>query len=277
MGLFMQIKKVDEKLSKGVFATTQHNSLLKLLADICSFTSDEILWFGVPSTVACALFTLRLVGVLSGMGCIEELFWDMFGSCAVGTFVECMTKLVFRRTRPIYAKQADSYCLYGEWFSFPSGHTMRAFYWIFYLTESHFLKMLQHVLHFPSAVYFIPWACAVGWARVGKGRHYIGDCIIGGLMGSVLGYVVEAQFSAYHRAVAKTIGGIYTVACWGYYVVVPFFAGKKATSRSRLIVGVLFYAYALSVFRHTLPEDSAFAGFQTLIRADEGHTCTKLW
>ena len=115
------------------------------------------------------------------------------------------------------------WCGAGEWYSFPSGHTLRAFYWIYWLTRSgpgprprpviphrrhistptrvshtystptptplppiprplycrsKFVRLISHVVVFPSAAAFVPWALLVAWSRVSKGRHYIGTTSI---------------------------------------------------------------------------------------------------
>jgi hypothetical protein len=94
------VLSADVELSRSIYAYARANPVIKTLADIISFTSDEVLWFGLPSAVGCSLFCLRFAQG-APMGCIEEFCWDCFGSCAVGTLFESLFKWIFRRIRPV--------------------------------------------------------------------------------------------------------------------------------------------------------------------------------
>lgn len=152
VNVLYQLLAADTYNSEKIYNISQNNSVLKLLADMVSLSCDEILWFGAPSIVGCVIFTLRSLARYP-MGCIEETAWDCFGSCAVGTFFESILKWVFRRVRPTYSVQSKHYSISGEWYSFPSGHSLRAFYWMFWLSRSKFVKLLRHIIDFPRARY----------------------------------------------------------------------------------------------------------------------------
>jgi len=90
-------------------------------------------------------------------------------------------KLIFKRPRPSYnegdlplsASKIDSY-------SFPSGHATRAY-------------MLYIVLPYvgftlASELQILLWAIILGYSRVGLGRHYISDVIVGALVGIIEGW-----------------------------------------------------------------------------------------
>ena len=140
----------DADLSRGVYHSAQNSIVFRILADIISLSCDELLWFGVPSIVGCLVFSARFLAGFP-MGCIEETAWDCFGSCAVGTCFESLCKWLFRRIRPKYSVQSEFYSISGEWYSFPSGHALRAFYWTFWLTRSKFVKLFRHQFTFPRA------------------------------------------------------------------------------------------------------------------------------
>lgn len=148
--IFRYVMKIDVSLSRSMYNSAQSNRVFKIMADIISLSCDEILWFGLPSLVGCLVFSVRSFYGFP-MGCIEETAWDCFGSCAIGTFFESLFKWTFRRIRPTYCSQSDSYSISGEWFSFPSGHALRAFYWMFWLTRSKFVRLFHHIIHFPRA------------------------------------------------------------------------------------------------------------------------------
>lgn len=145
----------DVRLSQLTHDYVQRTPVIKLFSDIVSLSSDEIVWFGVSSLVGCLIFCIRYIGQYP-MGCIEEAAWDCFGSCAVGTCFESLLKWIFRRTRPSYSIQSGFHSISGEWYSFPSGHSLRAFYWTFWLTRSRFVKLLRHILRLPRA----RWVCS---------------------------------------------------------------------------------------------------------------------
>jgi hypothetical protein len=273
-----KIQRSDENLSLKLFENAKSNKVIGIMADIISLSSDELIWFGLPSFIGCLLFCVRLCGFLRPIGCLEEAAFDCFGSSAVCTFFESILKWTFQRTRPKYTKQAEWYSISGEWFSFPSGHSLRAFYLLFWLSRSKFVLLLHPWIHFPNATHLIPWAILVGWSRVAKGRHFFADVCVGAVVGLIAGYFVEDYYSGYGRTVMKTVGGIYTVLCWGYLVVIPFVAGNHDV-RKRAAVGILFYLYAIMLLLDTLPETVHIAGSQTIAHRDDaiGTTCQRLW
>ena len=205
MTQFESIIRENEKLGIKTYTQAQNNKVLKVAADVLSFTSDEIIWFAVPGIIGSLVFSLRRILGNSSMGCFEEACWDCFGSSMVGTLFESVLKLIFRTTRPYYAKQSTFHSILGEVYSFPSGHTLRAFYWMFWLTRGRFVRL---VVRLPRARYFLPWALGVGWSRVAKGKHWPVDVFVGAILGSLLGYLVEDVFSSSLRAIIKTIAGI---------------------------------------------------------------------
>lgn len=275
---FQRLLRMDEHISISIYKFAEQNKFVKYFADLFSLSSDEIIWFGIPSFIGCSMFTIRGFGLLGSIGCIEEAFWDCFGSCAVCTTVESFLKFFFQRTRPKYAKQSESYCIFAECFSFPSGHCMRAFYFLFWLNRSVFVKLIAEFVIFPDANRMVPWAILVGWSRVSKGRHFLLDVFIGGIIGYFFGYFVEVTCDTYWRTLIKTFSGTYTVLCWGGYVVIPTLGGKsKEKYLNRLIAGFCFYLFAVRLLYSTLPPNYDVIGSQTIIsEQDKRPTCTQL-
>jgi membrane-associated phospholipid phosphatase len=205
---FAAFMRENDKLGLRIYTQTQNNNVLKIVAEILSFTSDEVIWFGLPGIVGCVIFSIRIMMGTYTMGCFEEAVWDCFGSSMVGTFFESILKLIFRTTRPYYAKQSTFHSILGEVYSFPSGHTLRGFYWMFWLTRNRFVRLF---IHLPRARYFLPWAIGVGWSRVAKGKHWPIDVFAGAIVGSVLGYIVEDYLGVHARGVLKTVAGTFSV------------------------------------------------------------------
>ncbi len=267
------VLKADHSLGYTVYSRAQKSSELKLVAEACSLSGDEVLFFGFTAVLGSVLFALRGLGYRE-MGCVEECCWDCFGGGSFLIMVETGLKWVFRRERPSYAPQAKVYSIPGEWFSFPSGHTMRAFYLPFLFSTSPFLKALG--ISAGGARYAFPWACSVGWSRVAKGRHYPIDCFVGGMVGVAIGYAMEILAPIQIAAVMKTMGGVFVTYFYGFTFLMPALAGKGEENKaSRMAVGFVYYGFYTALFLATLP----WGGFdqfgkQTL---GENGACTNLW
>lgn len=137
------------------------------------------------------------------------------------------------------------------------------------------MRLLEHILLIPRARMCIPWAIAVAWSRVAKGRHFPLDVVAGALVGFCLGWYVEDYLSGYGRTLVKTIGGTFTTANWGYYVLVPFIAGDCRTKN--MVATFLFYVYCLTLLYTSLPESHEHAGAQSIDSVDGNSVCKFYW
>ncbi len=191
--------------------------------------------------------------------------------------------MLFRRKRPLYAEQSKFYCIYGEWFSFPSGHSLRAFYALFWLSRSRFVTLLAPFIRFPNAFSLFPWALGVGISRVVKGRHYPIDVLVGSIVGSIVGYIVEDLLDSFTRATLKTMCGIYTAINWMFLVVIPLICGRdvrEGSIQSKILTSCAYLAYGILVLVFTLPPTKDSAGTQTVVPHEiEGdlYQCKSIW
>jgi len=116
---------------------------------------------------------------------------DMIMVWVVTCAVESSIKIIVRRARPM---QRTKLVLPGDLFSFPSGHTMRGFYYyVPYLFTSRYARL---VLHGAPSLTLAPIAIAAagltGFSRIARCRHWPTDVIVGGALGCVLGAYFEA-------------------------------------------------------------------------------------
>lgn len=122
--------RADAWLGRWLYESARANSVLKVSAELLSFSGDELIWFLIPAVYISAGFAMRFAAAvwssqtaadvpnaLSGalpMICLEEIGCNVFGTLGVCCSVECVIKLVVRRVRPEYAKQSACYVLPGE-------------------------------------------------------------------------------------------------------------------------------------------------------------------
>ena len=184
----------DRKLGLQINTQSSQRKPLSLAATVLGLSADEAVWFPLP-------LVLTLCGVLTGRTGAE-----LFGDVCMVAFVEQAAKYVFKRTRPTYAKQSSFYCILGEWYSFPSGHTMRT-------------AFLSHIFRraFPDdaglgpTLLFFVWPVLVGWARVAKGKHYPLDTLVGFISGVALAEARARLGEVAWAAVKYIAGTVFTV------------------------------------------------------------------
>lgn len=272
--MLQALLKADEDLGYRMYKYCQENSHVKLAADVFSISGDEVVWFGLPSVIGSLLFMMRGLGALRPMGCLEEGMWDCFGAAAICIFVETALKWVFRRKRPEYSPQSKVHSVPGEWFSFPSGHSLRAFYWPFWLSRSKFVGLLSPIIAFPRARYCVPWAACVGWSRIAKGRHFPLDVAVGASIGAAVGWLTEDFLGGLGRSVVKVVGGIFITYFYGITFLIPQVSGdENAGAISKY--GVAYYSFYVLLFFATLPKDFESIGAQTL--SVDGNSCTTIF
>lgn len=167
-------------------------------------------------------------------------------------------------------------------YSFPSGHSQRAFYFIFWFSRSKFIHLLRPIFFAPLAISCVPWAIGVAWSRVAKGRHFPLDVLVGAITGSLLGYFVEDYCSDYERAVIKTVAGVFATGNWVYYFFIPLFDGKsKILLYSAL---VFFFTFVINLFYSSVNISREIAGVQSIQPADSmddyfggAYECRRYW
>jgi len=153
----------------------RNNSILKLASTIFALSADEI--FGFPFSLL-----ISFAGIWpAAVGC--EIFADI---CFV-SFMEQILKFIFQRRRPSYQQQSTWYCIAGERYSFPSGHTLRVAFVSWRICRGGWLQFLA--LQTPVSMIhvflvWVIWSALVGFSRVIRGKHFPLDVLFGFAFGT---------------------------------------------------------------------------------------------
>lgn len=147
---------------------------------------------------------LRFVGYLSDDSCFPVTLLSLILHLTIWCLAESAMKLIIRRARPpqYYFKQKDpdatipsfenmhklprpptGVMLPGDQYSFPSGHTIRAFGLARMLVKDPLMVQTFDNFFQKYEVILLCVAASVGWARMALGRHTLGDIIGGALLG----------------------------------------------------------------------------------------------
>lgn len=178
-----QFQELDHSLSRlmslynGYFGTKSFK-ILRALLKFLEWTGHGVPWL---------VFASYKIFASS-----DQFYFTLMLSLILDLIVIAVLKLVFQRPRPIYnendmplsASKVDD-------FSFPSGHTTRAF-----------MVMLLYVMHKISnieRISWISWAVLLGLSRVVLGRHHLSDVVAGVFIGLADGVVVTEFVMWYNR------------------------------------------------------------------------------
>ena len=288
------LPNADEKLGYAVYKYCKQSKVACLFSELMSMSGDEMVWFIAPAVIGSTLYAYRVLNALPDLlengyagatfpkpiRCAEEFVWDMFGAASASVMVESVLKAIFQRNRPTYAPgncfSAGAASVPFEHLSFPSGHSMRVFYLIWWISNSAFVGRGSNSIQLTNPLNGLPWACLVGWSRVAKGRHFPADILAGAFFGGLLGYLVEVVFSQQQRAVMKTIGGFYITYFFGVMNIIPFATGHKARLSSKFTL--FYFLFYVGLFFATLPPSWEKFGAQTLVADEQGvMQCESAW
>ena len=262
----------DQRLGLAVYGQAQGVEPLKLLAVVISFLIDEAMWLGIPGFCASVLCALRPMTV--PMSCWEESLFDLFGTIGLGVGVEQFFKRIFQRARPYYRIGTSPANVWGDWWSFPSGHTIRSVYLLFYLGYNQKFGWMSggglppQVL--PVVLVLVP---LTAWARVAVGRHYPLDTLAGVFVGVAAGYVLEVYLSHSARAVVTTLNGISIGLQWSMLMLMP---GVRSVCRGCGVLSMtplcmlFFYLFYAVVVVRTLAGDWVDANHISFDLAPDG-------
>ena len=178
-GALAALLRRDRLLGQRIYSFASRGPLA-IAATVLGLSADEVVCFPMP-------ILLLLTGLLALTPACE-----LFGDVCMGVFLEHALKAAFRRARPVYARQSTFYCVPAEWYSFPSGHTLRAAFITRRMLGKNTLTLIYPIL--------------VGWARVAKGKHYPLD-VAAGLLAGLFTAVTADYVGAEGWAALKYLAG----------------------------------------------------------------------
>jgi presqualene diphosphate phosphatase len=149
----------------------------RLLLKALEVAGDGRIWLPVPISL------LLLSATPASSGELSPLLVGLVAGLVLDLVLVGLAKVVVRRPRPAY-NAADMYvAVAADHWSFPSGHSSRAFLVAAFLSG---VGGLQH----REPLFF--WAAATSASRVLLGRHYVLDVVAGACLG-----VFEAWLSSF--------------------------------------------------------------------------------
>lgn len=179
--LLARIGAWDHSVGEKMYLVAQ-STAQRHVAGMITLSGDEATWLAMP-------LILILVRAITGLGSADIVGFcvEVYGDVLMCCVVEMGLKAIVRRDRPAYAKQATFFILPGEWWSFPSGHSMRASFLARRLSIDAYLRIavfgpvVGPAMYLTCAVYI--WAASVAWSRAAKGRHSPCDVVAGYIAG----------------------------------------------------------------------------------------------
>ena len=254
-------KSIDHFLGEQFFLLCKRNALCKAVFDASSVSGDEVIWFLPAAAFITGGFALRGAAAVARGGriarasCPEEVGCDMFAVCSVCSTLEMAIKLFFERPRPPYVRRdVQTYVLPGECWSFPSGHSMRAAcfaFWLVFGKNGGLLCAFFRVPRPPLAA-ALAWAASVTAARVAKGRHYPSDAAVGYLLGIAVGGCMEgARLTQLQRGVVKVGGGVVVTGSWGAFFLTPLLS--RATGVPAAVLYPLYLMFYVAMLVASVP------------------------
>ena len=193
------LSDIDMQLSRRAAQLGQRCPALNWVSVAASLGADEDV--GAPcylaGGLAGTLFSWSLVSAQLGISrelraCLRgvgNLGLDMVMVWVLTCLIESTIKLFVRRARPSLRTKAS---LPGDIYSFPSGHTMRAFYYYLpFLFHSRYVHALCGQLSSKLAPVALLCALLTGFSRVARLRHWPSDVLAGSAIGCAFGWSFE--------------------------------------------------------------------------------------
>ncbi|KAJ1280298.1 hypothetical protein BS78_04G220900 [Paspalum vaginatum] len=140
----------------------------RLLLKALEVAGDGRIWLPVPISLL-----LLSASPANASGAVSALLAGLVAGLVLDLVLVGLVKIVVRRPRPAYNAKDMYVAVAADHWSFPSGHSSRAFLVAAFLAGSGF---------HPREALFL-WAAATSASRVLLGRHYVLDVVAGACLG----------------------------------------------------------------------------------------------
>lgn len=194
---------MDERFSLGCFNFCAARPMAKLIADMVTLTADEAVCFPLLSLLGFTLY-FAFGARDAPVAVAGQRILRMYGDCGAVCLLEQFIKAVFRRPRPLWLKKKAFYCMPAEWYSFASGHAMRAAYCSVILIRPDYSPLpFLGVPHHSQLLlsFLIVWMGAVAISRICLAKHFATDVIAG----VVIGIAVAASPSPTPQGLTRVV------------------------------------------------------------------------
>jgi hypothetical protein len=219
----------DAQLGEHIYRFVQGSSGAKLLCEIFTLLVDESVCLTLLVSGWFSTLALRANGYETDVTCLPEAFVDCYLLFMTWSVMETVIKLVLRQPRPAYGKQKplSDTLIPGDQYSFPSGHSLRAFAMARVASQSPSLGAAGLLVTGNWEFVLLAIASVSAFSRIGLGRHSPLDVIAG----STLGFFVGGGFwlSPLHRFHCQLIAATY-YACIGFAAI--------TSGRARTFLGI---------------------------------------
>ncbi len=166
MEMLNRLNHFDQQLFAKLFTHNPSGTVISL-ARVLSRSGEGVLHLLIP-----------FVAWQLGMASIEQLVALLLLSFTLERCLNWSLKNTLKRPRPQNAGMNDySFSESPNRFSFPSGHSSRAF----------LLATVLLIVYGSTALIMYCWATGVALSRVILGAHYPGDILAGAIVGSAMG------------------------------------------------------------------------------------------
>lgn len=177
----MRLSRWDGKASEKVYRVAEARVPRQVWMAL-EYSGHGLLW--IPLALACWSAV--------GSDTAERRFWTLLNATFWLDLVCIATlKAIVRRPRPLYTHQRDMYVVAEvDKYSFPSGHASRVW------------EIACVVMQwYPSwSTTVLVWAIGTSCSRVALGRHYLGDVLVGSVVGVALAATLIARIQTIDRA-----------------------------------------------------------------------------
>lgn len=226
----------DDRMTNKLYRTATKNPVCMRIARTVNLLVDDGPFIGGISFAWLSALACRRFGVIDSTSCLPDAINEIFLRFMMWTVTESIMKLVLQKPRPSHyghnrhsshvgitleelqkgtvgnppkvdhPNKQKGVMIPGDHYSFPSGHTQRAFGCARILVVDALVNAeigsamgISQENTGIGAMILLMLAFTIGWARIALGKHSLLDVIGGGLLGVFTCDVLEQVFDSEYR------------------------------------------------------------------------------